>query len=475
MSGPTPCAAQRDEADDAAWKGWSIAPRDAHKHRVRALTRTGRHLRTATRILSARRMHREQLLEFQARKLRSVIRGAYLDVPYYRRMFDSLRLRPSDVVTPSNLSAIPVSQSQDYRMQPLSETLARGTDVCRTRRRVTSGSSGRPFTVHRSFLEEQLTSLFSLRSLIEFGVRAGDSTAWIRLLSQGDHEGRFPYNLRSRAGWYRTRFVDSAQPVAQILHHLRALAPDVVKGYAGVLAQVAREDALGIHPGLIISGGETLTAERRRRIQSGFGARVLEQYGSHEFNLLAWECRDTGLLHVCDDSVVLEILRDGRPVAPGERGEVVATALHSYTMPFIRYSTGDVATRGPETCPCGLPFSTIYSIQGRMIDYLILPSGRFMHPDRVVVPIFEKHSDWIDQWRLVQERRDRITLLVQPRGAPCAYRVSDAERTGRIDLPADVSFSIAVTREMPQDRRGKFYLCRSMVHAAGREVDWDGL
>jgi phenylacetate-coenzyme A ligase PaaK-like adenylate-forming protein len=71
-------------------------------------------------------------------------------------------------------------------------------------------------------------------------------------------------------------------------------------------------------------------------------------------------------MHTCDEAALVEVVHDGRPAADGEQGDVVATALHSYAMPFIRYRLGDIVTRGEQSCACGLPFATIGTIQGRM-------------------------------------------------------------------------------------------------------------
>jgi phenylacetate-CoA ligase len=80
---------------------------------------------------------------------------------------------------------------------------------------------------------------------------------------------------------------------------------------------------------------------------------------------MAWECRHSGDLHTCDDGVLVEVLVDGRPAEPGERGEVVVTNLHAYAMPFIRYRIGDVATRAAP-CRCGAPFATIGEIRSSL-------------------------------------------------------------------------------------------------------------
>ena len=165
---------------------------------------------------------------------------------------------------------------------------------------------------------------------------------------------------------------------------LKRIPPDALTGFPGVLVRIAQSlteaDRRVLRPRFVVAGGEVLTPVMRKQIRDAFRAPVFETYASHEFSLIASECQETGESHVCDDGMILEVIKDGRPAAPGERGEVVGTALHSFAMPFVRYRLGDVVTQSSGTCACGQPFSTIRTIQGRMIDYFPLPSGRLMHP-----------------------------------------------------------------------------------------------
>ncbi|MGQ9633623.1 MAG: hypothetical protein ACUVXB_05195, partial [Bryobacteraceae bacterium] len=152
-------------------------------------------------------------------------------------------------------------------------------------------------------------------------------------------------------------------PAPEILARLSKIQPDILGGYPDALAWIAseavKEDLRRIRPRFVTTGGETLTPDLRARIAECFRAPVYDSYAAHEFNLLAYECRETGLYHVAEENVLLEVLDNGRPVAPGQTGEVVATALHSFAMPSLPYWTGDLAVRGPLRCPCGAPHATL--------------------------------------------------------------------------------------------------------------------
>ena len=260
--------------------------------------------------------------------------------------------------------------------------------------------------------------LFRLRAARQYGLRFRDRRVDLTASLSGGSKGP----LRRAAKILRRAQVESfdiTQDTTDLLREVARSKPDVLTGYPGVLSHVAREAAscreFLIRPRLVIAGGEPMTALMRSRIKRGFNAPVYDMYGSNEFNLLAWQCPESKHFHVCDDNVVVEILRDGEPVEEGEQGEVVVTGLFSRTMPFIRYRTGDLAIKGAEVCGCGQPFSTLGAIQGRTADYLKLPDGRLVHPFAISTGFVEYGDSWIDQRQLVQTALDRVVLRVKLR------------------------------------------------------------
>jgi phenylacetate-CoA ligase len=219
-----------------------------------------------------------------------------------------------------------------------------------------------------------------------------------------------------------------------------------------------------VRPRMVIVGGEVATPAMRLRIRETFAAPLYETYGSHECPLIGWECHHSGDLHTCDDGVLVEVLRDGRAVDPGERGEVVVTNLHAYAMPFIRYRIGDLATRGAP-CGCGAPFSTIGEIQGRMIDYFPLPDGRLLHPYEIISRLVWGPTEWMKQYQLVQQRRDRVVLYVVAAATPPVEQIQEIERAVRAILGAGVEFQVELTGSIPVESTGKLRPSRSLVHS----------
>jgi phenylacetate-CoA ligase len=253
-------------------------------------------------------------------------------------------------------------------------------------------------------------------------------------------------------------------PIDQVAILLRESRPDVITGYPGVLSRLAHHLANvknEIRPRLIVTTAELLTPTMRDRIETVFQAPVRDTYSCYELGLIAWECPLGGSYHVCDDNAIIEI--EGEDGA--HSGELVGTSLHFAAMPIIRYRLGDIVTRGPDRCACGSPFSTLSAITGRTIDYFPLADGRLFHPHLLAAAVSKGGFEWMHQYQIVQERRDRVVMRVIPRREPALGEVLQTERAGSQVLGPHVQFEVQLVEEIPDDPSGKFCAYRSLVES----------
>ena len=414
-------------------------------------------------------MKREQITQFQNRQLRLIIHYAYHNVPYYRRLFKKANLRPQDINTTEDLDAIPITSKKDLQTIPAEDFLSTGMDSKNLIVRRTGGSTGEPTVIRRSWFEEILLQAFQHRALHYYGRRFKDHSVKVLAISdQKNHTNksvRFIQQFIKKYGFLNVSFVDCRLPVEDIISKIKNLNPDTLGGYPGAIHYISRslseDDKEVIRPRILTVGGEVLTPLMRQQISDSFGAPVYSVYNSNEFYNISWECKETGQFHVCDDSLIMEVLKDNRQAKEGETGEVVGTCLHSFAMPLIRFRLGDVVTKGAPTCQCGLPFSTISQIQGRMTDHFLLPNGQLLHPWVLLDGVYT--ASWIRQYRLIQERVDRIVLNVVPLKNAPEQELKSIEDIARKTLGDSVEFKIKFVPEIPFEPNGKFRVSKSLV------------
>ena len=99
------------------------------------------------------------------------------------------------------------------------------------------------------------------------------------------------------------------------------------------------------------------------------GSKLFPHYGSREMALGGAICCPAHEgMHLRENHVIAEIVdEDGRPLPPGEWGELVITTIGMEAMPLLRYRTGDHTRVIPGHCQCGsevLRLDTIRRIDG---------------------------------------------------------------------------------------------------------------
>ncbi len=165
------------------------------------------------------------------------------------------------------------------------------------------------------------------------------------------------------------------QPTAELVAGLNAFSPSVIATYPSVAALLAEEAARGelrLSPREVWTGGETLDAPVRRRVEQALDCVVRNSFGASEFLTMGWEC-GRGHMHLNADWVILEPVDEHhQPVPPGEAScTTLLTHLANTVQPLIRYDLGDQLTIRPGRCACGSPLPVI-EVQGRRDEPLVM-------------------------------------------------------------------------------------------------------
>lgn len=358
---------------------------------------------------------REELQRRQDELVRETVRTAYADIPFYRELYDRHGVNIAGVLKAEDLSLLPMV-TKDMLREAYPHSCTRDTGWP-WREYCTSGSSGSPFAVRvDNETMSMARALMFLRANYS-GWNIGDPFLQTGMtLERGVVKRLKDILLRVE---YASAFDLSDRVLDRYLDLIDSKKLDYVMGYAGSLYCVAtRALEVGFNRPLtgIVSWGDNLYAHYREKVESAFKCRVTDTYGCGEGIQIAAQCgRSDGAYHIFMPHVALEVVDDeGNPVPPGQVGNIVLTRLHPGAMPLIRYRVGDLGVKSAdETCPCGRGFELLAKVEGRDTDVVVTPRG-----NRLIVHFFTgifEYYKTIDTFKVIQEERDRITVLIVPR------------------------------------------------------------
>jgi phenylacetate-CoA ligase len=320
----------------------------------------------------------DQIQTYRDSRLSAVIRHAWETVPFYRRRWQELDIRPEDIRTLKDLAMLPILTKDEVK-QHAEELVSTAVPKRNQVHIKTSGTTGGGlrFVTTKDAVQEQWAVWWRYR-----GWHGIPLDAWSALFT-----GRslVPLSQTQPPFWrvnYPGRKIHfsayhmSPENLPSYLEELRRRQPPWLHGYPSLLALLAsyileHQIDLGYQSRWITVGAENLLPQQTSLIQHAFGVRPLQHYGMAEAVANISEC-EYGNLHVDEDFAAVEFLpnQDG----PGYR--VIGTNLSNLAFPFIRYDVQDLVNLDEnDSCPCGRPGRLVQNLDGRQEDYVILHNG----------------------------------------------------------------------------------------------------
>lgn len=377
-------------------------------------------LRDWTSLEQSQWFEKQRLAKIQGTKLKEIVNYAYHNVPFYNKLYRSHGLDLERIKSASDLPKLPAVTRRDLQGETLDVRTASGIDLNSCMVRTSSGTTATPVQVLEDTHSMAYSDALNLRLLWAYGTKPFHSMC---KLQASDPKGK---RSRARArvsdvglyGFLRKHgmktVLQDTDP-AEVVAMLSDWQPDIIFGagsYFRMLAECSRGLGIPLHCKTVITGGEILDDSTRAYLRDEFRANIYDHYGMEEVGgSIAWECPTHSAYHTNDECVILEFLRAGEPVAPGESGEIYITSLTRTLTPIIRYATGDIATPLASECQCGRGLSMLKDIQGRILDFVLTKNGRFV-PPAVIINRLED-VEGLQQFRVVQNQSDMIDLHVK--------------------------------------------------------------
>ena len=382
------------------------------------------------------RWSREKLDTVQQKRLRKLVQYARENSPYYRERYANLgteyTLSDLPPVTKSEMMANFDDVLTDRRIT-MERINAFTEDLDHIGRMIddrclifkTSGSTGNPAVV---LYDQQMIDVSSAVAAFRTFARKEDFQKFMK-------HGKKTAGVFADYGFYlacgMSRYlqlkmphqkskitVDVNAPESEIIKQLNDFQPSMLSGYPSNLALLADFEALNIHPDVVITGGELLTDEIRKKLTKKFGCYVQTHYSCTEGGEIACECEQQHL-HINEDWVIVEpVDQNYQPVPFGEQSDkVLITNLANTIQPFIRYELTDRIIVHDETCSCGRSTRWL-EIEGRTDDILEFRDGVRIAP-MSLYKILEEVKP-IRRFQLVQRAEDAVEVRIladQPEAA----------------------------------------------------------
>jgi phenylacetate-CoA ligase len=391
----------------------------------------------------------DELRAVQVERLRTTVRHAYDNVPFYRSSFDAAGVHPDDVTSLEDLAKLPFTTKADLRENyPYGMFAVPREQIARVH--ASSGTTGKPTVV--GYTKEDLSMWADVvaRSIRAAGGRAG------HILHNAYGYGLFTGGLGAHYGAEKlgcTVVPVSGGMTERQVQLIQDFRPDLIMVTPSYMLSVIDEmERQGIDPRSTslkvgIFGAEPWTNDMRREMEQRLDMHAVDIYGLSEVigPGVASECVETkDGLTVWEDHFYPEVIDPvtGEVLPDGEEGELVFTSLTKQGMPVIRYRTRDLTRLLPGTART---MRRMEKITGRTDDMIIL-RGVNLFPTQIeelilATPELSPHF----QCRLERTGTlDSMTVLVEHRGAVAADAADAAGAQLRKLIKNSIGVSVGV-------------------------------
>ena len=383
-------------------------------------------------------------------KLRKFLKYAFKNTPFYQELLATRKMNLGEIRSLSDIQKIPILKKEDVRAYH-QMLLAKSHPVNHCAPDVTSGSTGIPlrFCLDRCSIPEMKARLFHLWRLVD--VKPHELTL---LLSSPKFKQLTPKSvIHINPPRIHSDF-------EQTLLEIRKTRPRVLRGNPLAVLEfswlIRKSGINDIAFETAILYGHITTPGMRLFIEETLGCKAFSIYTLGEIGGIACECRLQKGHHVVTDSIIVEVVDKHENAVPrGTMGQIIITDLTNYTMPFIRYNTGDLGKFQIGACPCGKS-SPLLFIDGREEEMLICPDGKLVFGGSTR-DILDKYSDIIERYQIVQEKKEEFIVRIVP-AVNFDKKIIDKEISENLAtlFGSDSKISIEYVPVIPLEPSGKF-------------------
>jgi phenylacetate-CoA ligase len=408
---------------------------------------------------------KEQLVNYQFRKLKDLLVYSYDNCRYYKEVFGDAGITPDSIKSFEDLALLP-ALTRDLLLERNEDLLSRRYSKSELQKSYSGGTSGRVATMYLDQESYNMKLAIEWRNESWMGKQPCDRTMyfWPNTMDFDEVE-----TFRSKI---KNRYVLGQKMVnagisdptiyRQYYDYMIRFKPRFIKAFPAAFygfAEYLEENDLPV-PGLeaIMSTAEILYDYQRAKFERLFDCPVYNMYGSRETGNNACECSCHEGLHLSLESAVVEFVDENlRKVEYGQEGQMLITDLTNYGMPFIRYQIDDFAVPLDSVCSCGRELPLIGSITGRLQDF-VYDSNGVKHGGNIFL-IFDTLSREegmeVGQIQFIQKSFTHFHVKIKSPPAPTKRLHENVARWIRKILDERIEVSFETVDEIPREKSGK--------------------
>ena len=312
----------------------------------------------------------------QLKRLKSAVKNAYENVPYYRKRFNEMNITPDDINTLKDIEKLPFTTKDDLRdAYPFEMFAVPRKEIVEVH--TSSGTTGKPTVSGYTRGDIEIWSEVMARGLSMAGVTDEDIIQ--NTHGYGLFTGGFGVHYGAQKIGATVIPISTGQTKRQIeiMQDFGTTVMIFTPSYGLYLAEELEEEGVNIKDlgfKAIGFGAEMWTEEMRQEIEKRFDAPAYNIYGLTEIMGpgVGLECSVQDGLHLFEDHFYPEIIDSEtlETLPEGKRGELVLTTLTREGTPLIRFRTKDITLLKRGKCECGRNLVKIDRITGRTDDML---------------------------------------------------------------------------------------------------------
>ncbi len=328
----------------------------------------------------------DELKQIQLERLRALLRYAARTVPYYSEMMLRNGIKPDDMKHIEQLQKIPLLNKEIINNHL--EELHNPNFPVKFYKNTSSGSTGHPVVFYDDGIKAGLGVAEEAWIKLNFGLPLGLPEA--RFVRLTEETISLEPTFRKRERLINQLILPGMNLSEEVFERTRekvfAFKPRILFGISSAsyeFTRFLRDQGIEQAPwkvDLVICWGAPVFHHYVDLLSSFYRCPIVNFYGTREVGHLASTCPD-GNLHLHEESRIIEVVKDGKQVSPGESGQIVVTTLKPYAMPMIRYNTYDIGKISPERCPCGRGLTVLKELEGRSGEIIRLSNGRILSPN----------------------------------------------------------------------------------------------